>query len=108
MIATRAFHNENIDFLFRKHGGLHDRLIVEVHVSGVENRFVSAAEKNPGRAEDVASIVEFESERARFIRPRALAGDRNLLSHRAGLPLIRGSVSLTVREEWVEHYSQFF
>src|SRR5437764_15427185 len=29
MIASCAFHDEDVNFLFRKNGGLHDRLVVD-------------------------------------------------------------------------------
>src|SRR6202030_3658519 len=108
MIASGAFHNEDVDFLLGKHGRLHDCLIIEVDIAGVENRLVPAAQKNSGGAEDMAGVVKFESYRPGFVRSRAFAGNCDPLSDGAGLPQIARAVGFTMREERVKHDAEFF
>ena len=67
MIAAGAFHDQDVDLgrcrsggLVRELGGLHDRLIVEIHVTRVENGLVAAAQQNAGGAEHMARVPKFE------------------------------------------------
>src|SRR5437667_2265476 len=56
MIASRAFHYQDIDFFLRKYCRLHDRLIIKIHVARIKNRPALAAQQNSGRAKNVPGI----------------------------------------------------
>ena len=47
MIAARRFHDEYVDLGVGKNRALHDRLIVEVDIAGVENCFTLPRSRIP-------------------------------------------------------------
>ena len=47
MIASRTFHDQDVDLLLRKNRGLHDRLIVKIDVASVKDRLALGAQQNP-------------------------------------------------------------
>src|SRR5436309_2583141 len=75
MIASRAFHDQDIDFFLRKYCRLHDRLIVEVDVASIKNRPALAAQQNSGGSENVTRIEKLECQRVCFALWRTFAGD---------------------------------
>ena len=60
VIAACAFQDQHINFLLGENCCLHDRLIVEIDVSGVKNSLAFTAEHYSGRAEHVPRIEELE------------------------------------------------
>ena len=75
VIASRAFHDQDVDLLLRKDRSFHDRLIVEIDVTRVEKRPAFGAQENSSRAEDMSSIEKFECQPVRFMLRRTFAGD---------------------------------
>src|SRR5262249_38383747 len=60
VIASRAFHDQDIDLFFRKNRRFHDCLIVEIDVSGVKDGLTLGAQQNSCRAEHMPCVEELE------------------------------------------------
>src|SRR5919197_768067 len=47
VVASRAFHDQDVNFLLRKSRRFHDRLIIEIDVPSVKDRLALRAQQNP-------------------------------------------------------------
>ena len=66
MIASGAFHDQDVDLLLRKNRRFHNCLIVEIDIARVKDRTALGAQENSGGAEDVTCIEELECQCAYF------------------------------------------
>ena len=61
-VSTGGFHKQVINPLLGKIRARHDRLLLEIHIPRVEEGFSAMANENTRRAENVACVVELESD----------------------------------------------
>ena len=73
VVAPRAFHDQDIDFLFRKSRRFHDCLIIEINVPGVKDRFAFRSKQDSARPEHVSGVEKFECQRVFFPLRRTFA-----------------------------------
>jgi hypothetical protein len=99
VVASRAFHDQDIDFLFRKDRCFHDRLIVEIDVPGVKDRFTFRSQKNSTRAQHVSCVEKLESQCVFLALGRTLAGNRDTLTQWAPMPAFRRAIGFSMREK---------
>ena len=107
VIASRTFHDQNIDLFSRKNRRFHDRLIVEIDVAGVKNGLVFRAEQNSCRAEHVPCIEKLERQRIFFTLGRAFASDGNALAYWTPTPAFRHPVGFPMCEKRIRPFSDF-
>ena len=108
MIASRAFHDQDVDVFFRERRRLHNCLIVEIHVARVKDGSAFGAKKNSRRAKDVSCVEKLERQRVSFALWCPLAGNGDPLAQRAPAPTLRCPVRFTMREKWIRHFSDLF
>src|SRR5205085_9585830 len=92
VIASRAFHNQDVDLLLREDCPFHDRLIVEIDVTRVEDRSAFGAQENPSRAKDMPCIKKLECQCVGLSVWGTFARDREGVPQRTPMPKLRSVV----------------
>ena len=100
-VAAGGLDDEHVQLVLGKARALHDRLVVELDVAGVENRAPLGADERADGAEDVAGIEELDGHVRAFIRAQPLAGHVEARVQRHGPPAFHGQLDFAVGEKRV-------
>ena len=103
-IAPRGLHDQHIDPVFRKIRAAHDRLVFEIHIAGVENRFSLVPDHHTGGAQNVPGMVEFKGHLV--VVHAGLPGEVVALAQAATHPGLHAEIHAPVRVERILHEVQ--
>src|SRR5207244_4357337 len=96
VVASRAFHDQDVNLFLRKNCRFHDRLIVEINVPSVKDRLPLRAQQNSARAQHVSCVEKLECQRVFFALRCTLARDGESLTEWTPTPAFRCAIALEV------------
>ena len=83
---------------------MHDRLIIEIDVAGVENGLAFDAQKYSGRAKHVSGIPEFEGYRATINDP--ITGRGVGLTVPTAIPALTAAIDFAMAKKWIDREAE--